>query len=149
MHSSPLQLLVLLFDSPSPLLLSVFFILLLLFYSPPFLLYHWHCSLCPFFIPFFLSFFLYSFLSFFHPFFLPVAWAVDLAVQGCKYHCVFFHSCPSTSTPLFTHLHMFCTFWVAGVSAAWQISLHLALPPPYIQLCAVRFLMRSTWFWKS
>ena len=116
-----------------------------------------------FFLPFFLSFFLFflpfvhsfflsfflTFLSFFHPFFLPVAWAVDLAVQGCKYHCVFFHSCPSTSTPLFTHLHTFCTFWVAGVSAAWKISLHLALPPPYIQLCAVRFLMLSTWFLKS
>lgn len=39
---------------------------------------HWHC--CAFFLPFF------------HSFFLPVAWAVDLAVQGCKYHCGFFHS---------------------------------------------------------
>lgn len=26
------------------------------------------------------------FLSSFHLFFLPTAWAVDLAVQGCKYH---------------------------------------------------------------
>lgn len=40
------------------------------------------------------------FLSFFHSFFLPVPWAIDLAVQGCKYHCGFFHSCPSTLTPL-------------------------------------------------
>lgn len=64
---------------------------------------HWHC--CAFFLPFL------------HLFFLPVTWPIDLAVQGCKYHCGFFHSrppfrslissvslrtCPSTDSPLAT-----------------------------------------------
>lgn len=33
---------------------------------------------------------LLCFLSSFHSFFLPMAWPVDLAVQGCKYHCGLF-----------------------------------------------------------
>lgn len=96
---------------------------------------HWHC--CAFFLPFF------------HSFFLPVAWAIDLAVQGCKYHCGFFHSCPSTFTPTHSLMHwsphalshVVRAFWVAGVSAAWKISLHLALQPPYIPLCAIKLLV--------
>lgn len=47
-------------------------------------------------------------LSFFHSFFLvsPVAWAIDLAVQGCKYHCGFsmpLNSHTGSSTYPFTH----------------------------------------------
>lgn len=69
---------------------------------------HWHC--CAFFLPFL------------HLFFLPVAWPIDLAVQGCKYHCGFFHSC----FPLFVffslshyvHVHshgeIIIRLWVAG-----------------------------------
>lgn len=46
--------------------------------------------------------FLSFFLSSFHSFFLPLAWPIDLAVQGCKYHCGLFHSCPSTFTSIHT-----------------------------------------------
>lgn len=48
---------------------------------------------------------LLCFLSFFHSFFLPVAWAVDLAVQGCKYHCGLVHKCPWTFTPAHLYIH--------------------------------------------
>lgn len=82
-------------------------------------------------------------LSFFHSFFLPVAWAIDLAVQGCKYRCGFFHSRPSTfytyspvhpftQPPLNASSHVVHTFWNAEASAAWKISLHLALPPVFL-----------------
>lgn len=74
---------------------------------------HWHC--CAFFLPFL------------HLFFLPVAWPIDLAVQGCKYHCVFFHSRPSLLYLFFSsvcvHVHSLTScyprweywqrFWVA------------------------------------
>ena len=61
---------------------------------------HWHC--CAFFLSFL--------LSFFHSFFLPVAWPIDLAVQGCKYHCGLFHSCPSTFTSIHTPILTCITF---------------------------------------
>lgn len=77
------------------------------------------------------------FLSFLYLFFLPVAWAVDLAVQGCKYHCRLLHSRPSIFPHQSSYISCIHLSWcassddahprVTGASAAWKISLHFAL----------------------
>lgn len=80
---------------------------------------HWHC--CAFFLPFL------------HLFFLPVAWPIDLAVQGCKYHCGFFHSRPSLVSLFFTSIYVrvhsltSCLSTLrelAEVSSCWGLQLH-------------------------
>lgn len=109
---------------------------------------HWHC--CAFFLSFF----------FFHSFFLPVTWAIDLAVQGCKYHCGFFHSCPWTFTPIHLYNHSYTRHYCTGIESrcpyifsCWGFCCMKDFTPsclptslPYIPLCAVNLLMCSTCF---
>lgn len=102
---------------------------------------HWNC--CAFFLSFFLSLV------------LPVAWAVDLAVQGCKYHCRFFHPCPLTFTD--THIRSCTPHCVQRVRLCAHFELpgtvlherfHTIVPShqSYIPLCAGNLLMPSTRF---
>lgn len=95
------------------------------------------------------------FLSFFLSLVLPVAWAVDLAVQGCKYHCRFFHPCPLTFTD--THIRSCTPHCVQRVRLCAHFELpgtvlherfHTIVPShqSYIPLCAGNLLMPSTRF---
>lgn len=87
---------------------------------------------------------------FFHSFFLPVAWAIDLAVQGCKYHCGFFHSCPSTSYTYsllrpFTQSMLHALSHCVHILSCW----HLCCPATTLHpLCAVNlvplFIIRNS-----
>lgn len=99
------------------------------------------------------------FLSFFHSFFLPVAWAIDLAVQGCKYHCGFFsfaplnfYTCSPTHPSIHSSLHASshrCMYIFSCWGLCCMKYFTRSCPPtslPYMSLWAVTLLMRRPYF---